>query len=124
MPDLLTQVATAIRSVQGQVLWKPGSDIRHLQKRKRRGHLHNDATVADYEQLIRSVASNQYANVYVYHHEDSQFIAIVATLQVQSWLVMFGLDGVLESAFVLERPDLYMDKPTFKWLGTVGDLIP
>ena len=49
------KVADAIRLVQRQICWKPGSAIRHLRKRKKRGHLTIDAELAEYEQIIRSV---------------------------------------------------------------------
>lgn len=123
MPDLLTEAAEAIRAVQQEVRWKPGSAIRHLQKRKRRGHLPDHTTISDYDRLIRSIVFSPNASVYSYHYEDTKFIAIIATVQTQDWLVMFGLDGLLESAFVLERPALYLDKPVFERLGTVKDVL-
>ena len=32
-------IAAAIRSLRAKVQWKPGKGTRHLEKRKRRGHL-------------------------------------------------------------------------------------
>ena len=88
MADIREQIAKAIRSIQHSVTWKPGSDIRHLDKRKRRGHLPVDATVADYEQLIRAIASDNNALVYLYDHEHSQYIAIAGKIQVEIWMVI------------------------------------
>lgn len=50
--ELRQQVAAAIRLVQKRVRWKPGSAVAHLLKRRLRGHLPADATLADYDHLI------------------------------------------------------------------------
>jgi hypothetical protein len=123
VPVPLIQAAEAIRAVQQRVMWKPGSAAAHLAKRKRRGHLPKEATVLDYEQIIRGVVSERRATVYVYTHEDVPYIAVVARVQTQDWLVMFGLNGLLESAYVLERPELYLTKPVFQRLGTVEEVV-
>lgn len=117
------QVAEAIRLVQRQIRWKPGSALHHLGKRKRRGHLTIDATLADYEQVIRSTVLNQAAIVYLYVYDDVAYVAVVANIQGQTWLIMFDLEGVLESAYIVERPDLYLSKPEFSRLGALAEVL-
>ena len=117
------QVAEAVRLVQRQIRWKPGSARRHLQKRKRRGHLASDATLAEYEQIIFSAVRNQAAVVYLYAHENVSYVAVVASIQRQTWLIMFDLDGVLETAYIVERPDLYLRKPVFDSLGVLEEIL-
>ena len=39
------------------------------------------------------------------------------------WLVMFDLDGVLESAFVVDRPSRYFDKRAFELAGSVQEVL-
>lgn len=45
----------------------------HLCKPKRRGHLAIDATLAGYEQIIRSVLLNQTATAYLYKYDNVSF---------------------------------------------------
>ena len=117
------KVADAIRLVQRQIFWKPGSAIRHLRKRKKRGHLTIDAELAEYEQIIRSVILNQSATVYLYVYDNVAYVAVVANIQRQTWLIMFDLDGVLESAYIVERPDLYLGKAVFDRLGRLEEVL-
>jgi hypothetical protein len=35
---------------------------------------------------------------------------------------MFSLDGILESAFVIERPERYLSKPGFELIGQLGEV--
>jgi hypothetical protein len=103
--ELRQQVATAIRLVHQSVRWKPGSAMAHLLKRQLRGHLPPNATLADYERLILTI------------------VTVVAVIEDRHWLVMFGLDGVMESAYVVENPDRYLSKPDFEKLGLVSEVL-
>ena len=123
MNELRNQIVTAIRTISTQPQWKPGSAARHLLKRKLRGHLPTEATVEDYEQIIQAVVDDRDATVYVYRHNDVPYVAVVATIQDQFWLVMFSLDGLMESAFVVERPDYYLDKPVFERIGPLNEVL-
>jgi len=118
-----TQVAAAVRLVQRQIRWRPGSAERHLWKRKRRGHLPLDATLAEYEQIIRSAVMNQAAIVYLYAHDDLSYVAVAAGIQERTWLIMFDLDGVLETAYIVERPDLYLRKSVFDRVGALEEVL-
>lgn len=120
--ELQQQVVEAIDLVQGTVRWKPGSAVTHLLKRRVRGHLPADATLSDYERIISSVVSDDQATVYVYWHGDTPYAAVVAIIGNRHWLVMCGLDGVLETAFVVENPDSYLSKPEFDRLGSIDEV--
>jgi hypothetical protein len=76
-----SQTANAIRSVQSKIHWKPGSAVRHLLKRKLRGHLPVEATIDDYEHVIQTVLTETQAQVYLYRHDDMLYISIVAIIQ-------------------------------------------
>ena len=117
------QVAEAVCLVQRQVCWKPGSARRHLWKRKRRGHLALEATLAEYEQIIHSAVTDQDAIVYLYAHDDVTYVAVAGSIQGQTWLIMFDLDGVLESAYIVDRPDLYLRKSVFDRLGALEEIL-
>ena len=57
------------------------------------------ATVADYEALIRRVVQTPTAEVFLYRWEETAYPTVVAEVDGGSWLVMLGLDGVIETAF-------------------------
>lgn len=95
----------------------------HLLKRKVRSHLPLSATLADYERIILDVASDRDARVFVYWHETVPYPTVVATIDNRSWLVMCDLDGVLESAYIVERPGHYLNRPVFELLGTLGEIL-
>lgn len=121
--DLRSQIASAIRSVQSQVRWRPGSAARHLLKRKLRGHLPPDAALNDYERTILTVLEDARAQVYIYWHSDMPYVAIVAIVQRHHWLVMFSLDGLMESAYVVKHPDRYLNKPVFEPVGPLSEVL-
>lgn len=122
MEDLQSQVRNAIKMVQDEVRWRPGSETAHLLKRKVRNHLPLSATLSDYERVIKTVVHDRLARVYVYWYEQRPYPTIVSEIAEQSWLVMFDLDGVLESAYIVERPDSYLNHPEFELLGTLNEI--
>ena len=123
MEDLRSQVRNAIQVVQAQVKWRPGSETGHLLKRKVRNHLPLSATLADYERIIRAVVTDREARVFVYWHGQRSYPTVVTTIEERQWLVMFDLDGVLESAYIVERPDRYLNRSAFELLGTLGEIL-
>jgi hypothetical protein len=122
--DLHAQIVTAILSVRSQVRWKPGNAAGHLLKRKLRGHLSPDATVDDYERIILTTLEDERARVYVYWHNEVAYVSVVAVVQNRHWLVMFSLDGRIESAYVVENPDRYLSKSVFELIGSLNEVIP
>lgn len=116
------QILDAIKTVRSQIRWRPGSALRHLQKRKLRGHLPATATLADYDAVIRSVLYDISAQVYHYWYNQVAYVTVVSSIENHKWLIMFAYDGVLESAFVVERPEQYLLKPGFEYLGLLGEV--
>lgn len=121
--ELRHQIAAAIRLVQDRVRWKPGSAVAHLLKRRLRGHLPADATLADYERIISTIVTDDGATVYIYWHAGTPYATVVAIIEDRHWLVMFALDGVMETAYVVENPDHYLSKPEFERLGSVSEVL-
>ena len=120
---LRVQIANAIRSVRSQVRWKPGSVVRHLLKRKLRGHLPSGATLADYERTVWAVLQDPQAQVYLYRYRDTPYVAVIAVVEQRHWLVMFAMDGVMESAYVVERPEHYLSHPAFEYIGALSEVM-
>lgn len=78
------------------------------------------ATLHDYEDVIRRVVNNPSARVYRYDWSDEACYPVcVAEIDGQRWLVMTGMSGVMETAFVLDRPG-YLDDPRYVELGSLA----
>ncbi len=103
----LSAISQAIRAAQTQIVWKPGKADEHLRKRKEREHISKRAELADYERIIQIVLHTPQAVVYVYHFGTKDYPTVVAPFEGRVWLVMFGLDGVLETAFPPDEPSTY-----------------
>ena len=116
------QMLKAIKAVRSQVCWKHNSAERHLCKRKQRRHLPPTATLDDYERIILTVLQDKTGRVYRYWYNGISYVTVVATVDTRQWLVMFAYDGVLESAFVVERPERYLSKPGFEWIGSLNEV--
>lgn len=123
MSDLRDQIVAAIQSARTNLQWKPGSIVRHLLKRKLRGHLPIEATIDHYEQIIFAVLNDSEAEVYIYRHNDVPYFAVVSAIQDQTWLVMFTPDNLIESAFVVERPNYYLNKSAFERIGPLNEVL-
>lgn len=119
----IPQLATAIRSAQVQVHWKPGSLERHVNTRKKRGHLPAIASSADYEAIIYQVIGDEANHVYLFHMNDVDYVTIVETNQIRPWLVMFDLHRLMETAFIVENPQSYLAKREFSRIGTVQEVL-
>lgn len=115
-------VVAAIRRLREQVQWKSGKDVAHLSKRIALGHLAFGAIVSDYEELILRVVSTPTADVFVYRWGDAIYPTVVAEVAGVRWLVMMGLEGIMETAFPPEEPDVYLADPQFQRLGTLEEL--
>ncbi len=61
--------------------------------------------------------------MYLYAHDDVTYVAVAGSIQGQTWLIMFDLDGVLESAYIVDRPDLYLRKFVFDRLGALEEIL-
>ena len=120
MNELNAQVVAAIRLVRTRVRWKPGKAQQHLQKRIALGHLEPDAQLDDYEAVISALVHNAYTEVYVF--DDQIYPVVVGTVSNQRWLAMFGLDGVMETAFPPTDATSYLSDSRFVRLGTLQEL--
>jgi hypothetical protein len=121
---LLNQVIDAIKTLQGQMRWKPGKGIEHLRTRQDYGHVPASATMADYEAIIASILHDSSADVYVYlWRSGTVYPTVVANRDTRLWLVMFDLDGIMETAFPPTDPERYLSDSRFQYLGTIEDLV-
>lgn len=77
----------------------------------------------DYENIIQTILQDTSAQVYLYWHEGTPYVAVSAVLGKNRWLAMFDIDGVMESAFVVDRPSRYLNKQAFELIGSVEEVL-
>jgi hypothetical protein len=122
MEEEWSRIAEAIRRLREGVHWRPGKDVQHLAKRIELGHLPVETTVTAYEALILCVVRTPTAMVFTYRRGETLYPTVVAEVEGVRWLVMMGLDGLMETAFPPEEPETYLANPRFQQMGTLEEL--
>lgn len=79
-------------------------------------------TIAEYDALIIRVMSTPTAEVFAYRWGETIYPTVVAEVERVRWLVIMSLDGIMETAFPPETPEIYLANPQFHRLGTVEEL--
>jgi hypothetical protein len=64
------------------------------------------------------------AKTYVFIYDQFMYPTLTAVVDKQLWLVMIGIDGVLETAFPPDNPQKYLSNDAFIYLGILQDLLP
>ena len=116
------RIIDAIRRLREGVCWRSGKDTQHLAKRIELGHLLVGTTLTEYETIVIRVISVPTAEVYVFRRGEALYPTIVAEVEGARWLVMVGLDSVMETAFPPENPETYLANLRFQRLGTLEEL--
>jgi hypothetical protein len=115
-------IVEAIRRLREGVRWRPGKHAQHLAKRIELGHLPVGTTLAEYEAIIIRVLSTSTAEVFVYRWGETLYPTVVAEVEGILWLVMIGLDSIMETAFPPENSAIYLANLRFQRLGTLEEL--
>ena len=122
-PKLKSDIKTAIVKLRAKIRWKPGKDLQHLKTRIGYRHLPESATLALYEAIIAEIILDHSAEVYAYIWDNAVYATIVANHENRCWLVMFSLDGILETAFPPTDPGQYLADSRFRQMGTVEEIM-
>ena len=115
-------IADAIRRSREGVRWRPGKNAQHLAKRIELGHLPVGTTLAEYEVIISRVINTSTAEVFVYRWGETLYPTVVAEVEGTLWIVMIGLDSIMETAFPPENSATYLANLRFQRLGTLEEL--
>ena len=115
-------IVDAIRRLREGVRWRPRKHTQHLAKRIELGHLPVGTTLAEYEAIIIRVISTSTAEVFVYRWGETLYPTVVADIEGTLWLVMIGLDSIMETAFPPENSATYLANLQFQRLGTLEEL--
>jgi hypothetical protein len=122
MEEARLRIVDAIRRLRKGIRWRPAKDTQHLAKRIELGHLPVGATLAEYEAIIMRVTSTSTAEVFVYRWGETLYPTVITEVEGVRWLVMLGLDSMMETAFPPEAPEPYIASLRFQRLGTLEEL--
>lgn len=87
--------------------------------------LPDNATLDDFNKLIQSVLHDPNSRIYRYNWDRRipyGLVVATPTVEESQWLVMFGLNGIMETAFVITRPG-YVEQKEMMLLGTIEELV-
>ena len=82
-----------------------------------------DSSLTDYEELIRKVLRTDWAEIYVYYADDTPYLSVAAQFDERLWLVIASFEGVMETAFVVENPEAYLDRRMFRYIGRMAEVM-
>jgi hypothetical protein len=122
MDDEQGRITDAIRRLRERVRWRPGKDTQHRAKRIELGQLPVGTTLAEDDALFIGAISPSTAEVVVYRRGEPVYPTVVADVEGVRWLVMGGLDSVMETAFPPEDPETYVANLRFQRRGTLEEL--
>lgn len=87
--------------LENGLTWKPGSLDVHFTKRKMSRQIPANWTADDYTNKILSILRNKETEVYSYYQEGFRQKFFVYGLP--DWIVIVGEDGIMETAFTVDR---------------------
>lgn len=127
MNDLLPMKQKAAQLVlfimENGPIWKDGSDINHLNKRKRRGHVPSDFSLHDMNKLILNVCTSPSNELYVYFKEgfDQDYYVFFDGVY---WIAIIGENGIMETIFPPDSYKRYLDPQSgYHYLGTIKEVL-
>lgn len=121
-PELQSDIRVAIQCLRSQIQWKPGKDRKHLETRIGYGHLPPTATIEEYESIITAIVNDRTTTVYVYVWPTAAYVAVVGIHHNEHWLVMFSMEGIMETAFPPTDIDEYLSDSRFQYVGRIQEL--
>ncbi|PAV27667.1 hypothetical protein CIL05_20900 [Virgibacillus profundi] len=109
---------------KGEINWKAGKGEGHLIKRKELGHIPNDFTLKDYNNLITSIINDGGNELYLYYKEffNQNYFAIGD--YKRNWEVIVGENGVMETAYEIidTEYEQHFGKNGYVYLGILREV--
>lgn len=105
--------------------WKPGKGEGHLNKRKIMGHIPQDYTLDDYNNLIKSIVNDNENEIYLYYKitYDQKYFAFGD--YKRNWEVIIGENGIMETAYEIIDMDYeqHFQKQGYYFLGMLKEVV-
>lgn len=117
------QIRALLTDIQRNGLkWKLGSDMIHLERRKKRKHIPQDWSLRDYTNQIMNILNDKENEIHLYYKEifEQRFFVFG---DGHSWIVIIGENGVMETAMIAERYHLYVSpEKGYMYLGKIKEV--
>lgn len=79
---------------------------------------------SEYEAIILAIVSHPDAFVFAYRYGSTDYPTLVAPYKGRTWLAMFSLDGIIETAFPPDKPDTYFSAdPRYIPVGPTKEML-
>jgi hypothetical protein len=117
------EMVTALSAIQKRIRWKPNKGIRHLEKRKRMGHLPPHYSLEDYNKVISSIVKDGQNLAYLYEFAGERYYAVRGPFKDREWLVIFSREGIMETAFPPEEMEQYLERRGFMFVGRIKEVL-
>lgn len=121
--EWLVEASSALSALEKRIRWKPGKGEKHLEKRRAMGHLPQSFSLEDYNALISKLIADEANMVYLYTFGTERYYAVRGKLRQVDWIVIFGKDGIMETAFPPQDIDGYIERRGFRPLGELGVVV-
>lgn len=69
------------------------------------------------------LATNTGYYVYAYIWPNAAYVTVVGIYRDEYWLVMFSMEGIMETAFPPTDSAEYLSDPRFQYIGTIQELL-
>lgn len=119
----IKKLIKAIELIQAQIKWKPNKAEIHLAKRIKLRHLVDNSSLDDYEKIIKAIIFNPESKVYIFQDDDSFYPTITDQIKNQLWLVMFSVNGIMETAFPPSNAEKYLKINPFIYVGKLKEIV-
>lgn len=122
---LKEQIMNLLESIcENDPKWKLGSDLKHLERRKRRKHIPNDFTIRYYNNLIMNILKDKENDIYIYfleHFDQNYFV-----FGDGQWVVIVGENGIIETAMATKDERNYKNYLSegkgYKYIGKIKEV--
>ncbi len=116
------ELVGAVQSIRQTILWKKGKGQTHLAKRRNMGHISPTASLDDYEMIISQLVSGNNV-LYLYEFSERHFYAVRGFFEDKEWLVIYGIGGLMETAFPPDDIDDYLCRRGFVLIGPLEEVL-
>lgn len=59
----------------------------------------------------------------MYEYEENKYLALMYNIENHNWLFIASFDGIVETAFVVENPESYLNRASFRYIGKLHEVL-
>lgn len=117
------EVKVALEALRRSIQWKPGKDLTHLEKRKRRGHLSKEFSLEDLNRLIQNLIHQDTSKIYLYRFGENRYYIVRGEIEKKEWFIIFSKEGIIETVFPPRNAERYLSRRGMALLGEMREIV-